>query len=284
MAQSFHFFNGEYLEKDKCFMHVTDLSIQRSFAVFDYFIFIDKTPLYIDDYIQRFRNSVGKMGLKLSHTNREIKEIVSKLINLNGSDKGGIKFVFTGGYAPNGYDATKPNFLVMHLGFPIIPGIHYKEGIKLLLEEYIRDFPTAKTTDYFFSLSIKEKIKQKEAFDILYHKNGAISESSRSNFFIVDADGKVCTTNEGILEGITRAKLIESCAGEIEIVKRPILTEEIPFIKEAFLTSSVKRVIPIRQIGETVIGNGKPGEVTLALRKRLAAFDESYLNVVKNHL
>ncbi|WP_235295822.1 aminotransferase class IV [Portibacter marinus] len=281
MSKAFHYYNGEFVEKDQCYMHVTDLSIQRSYAVFDYFIFIDRVPLYIDDYIQRFKNSVRKMGLQFHLTKEEVKAIVRELIKRNNIDKGGIKFIYTGGYAPNGYDATIPNFLIMHLAYPVIPGVYYKEGIKLLLEEYIRDFPTAKTTDYFFILSLKEKVKRHDAFDVLYHKEGIISESSRSNFFIIDKDGKLCTTNQGILKGITRMKLIESCGEELEVVERTITTEEIPTIKEAFLTSSVKRVIPIRQIGKHTIGNGKPGQETMALRQRLAEFDKNYIQLHK---
>jgi D-alanine transaminase/branched-chain amino acid aminotransferase len=280
MANGYHYLNGQFLEKDQCFMHVTDLGIQRSFAVFDYFTFIDQTPFYIDDYLSRFRNSVKKMDLDLPYSNDELKAIVSELISMNGTERGGIKFIYTGGYAPNGYDASEPNFLIMHLEFPVVDAKYYKKGIKLLLEEYIRDFPTAKTTDYFFILSLKKKLKEQEAFDVLYHKDGYISESSRSNFFMIDKDGVVCTTNAGILEGITRKKLIEACEGDIEIVQRPIRVDEIASAKEAFLTSSVKRVIPITQIGQHIIGNGLPGVKTLELRKRLAEFDRVYL---ENH-
>jgi len=206
------------------------------------------------------------------------RPLVMELIEKNGTEKGGVKFIYTGGYASNGYDATEPNFLIMHLDFPVVAQHHYDNGIKLLLEEYIRDFPTAKTTDYFFILSLKNKLKEEEAFDTLFQKDGWISESSRSNFFIIDQRGKLCTTEDGILEGITRKKLIESCEGIEEVEIRPISVEELADAKEAFLTSSVKRVIPIRQIGKQVIGDGKPGHRTLELRARLAAFDQAYLS------
>lgn len=277
MSKGYHYLNGEFLVKDQCFLHVSDLSVQRSFAVFDYFTFVDHKPLYIDDYLARFRESVGKMGLELPSTNEEVKTIVSDLIAKNGVDRGGIKLIYTGGYALNGYDASEPNFLIMQLEYPIVDDQYYKNGIKLLLEDYIRDFPTAKTTDYFFILSLKKKIKEEGAFDVLYHKDGNISESSRSNFFMVDENNIVCTTDAGILEGITRKKLIEACKGNIEIVQRPIKIGELANAKEAFLTSSVKRVIPITQIGPHIIGDGKPGPTTLELRSRLAEFDRLYL-------
>ena len=143
MSSGFHFFNNEFVEKDKCFLHVSDLSIQRSFAVFDYFIFIESVPLYIEDNLQRFRNSIKSMNLKLDKTDRELTDIVHELIKRNGNSKGGIKLLFTGGYAANGYDGDAPNLILMHMPFPKVADIHFEKGIKLILEDFQRTNPEA---------------------------------------------------------------------------------------------------------------------------------------------
>lgn len=282
MSSGFHYLNGEFLPKDKCFFHISDLSIQRSYAVFDYFLFIEETPLYLEDYLTRFRNSVGMMGLVLPHGDEELRNIVVELIRINGTFEGGIKFIYTGGYAENGYDGEHPNFLIMHMPIPIVDQKYYDQGIKLILQEYVRDFPTAKTTDYFFSLSVKKQIKEANAFDLLYHKNGIISESSRSNFFIIDNENNVCTTEKDILFGVTRKNLIRAIEGKYNVINRPIRVDELPEVKEAFLTSSVKRVIPITQIDDLKIGSGKPGEVTLDLRSLLHEQDMKYIKYFNN--
>ncbi len=282
MASNFYWLNGNYIEKEKCFLHVSDLSIQRSFAVFDYFIFIDNVPIYIDDYLARFRNSIKVMNIEFLLNDDEIKDVVIELIRRNGISKGGIKFIFTGGYAENGYDAQIPNFLIMHMPFPTISDIHYENGIYLLLEEFQRDFPTVKTTDYFFVLSIKEKIKKAGAYDVLYHMDGLISESSRSNFFVVDHDNNICTTEKGILMGVTRKNLLKSIEGQYNIIERPIYSSELNNIKEAFLTSSVKRVIPITKIGDYTIGTGKPGDVTKRIMSILSKSDKDYITNFNN--
>ncbi len=278
MSNGYHYLNGEYVDKDKCFVHVTDLGIQRSFAVFDYFIFIDQVPLYVEDNLVRFRNSISKMNVPLKYTDNELLEIIMKLIDKNATTSGGIKLIFTGGYAANGYDADIPNLILMHLPFPHVPSEYYDKGVKLILEEFERDFPTAKTTDYFFSLSVKEKIKRNNAFDVLYQKEGIITESSRSNFFIVDGDRKIITNDKGILEGITRKHLISVAKDHFEIEFRSLFTSELTNAHEAFMTSSVKRVMPVTQIDENSIGNGKPGPVTKTLMRLLKEKDLNYIS------
>lgn len=282
MSSGFHFFNEEFIEKEKCFLHVSDLSIQRAFAVFDYFIFIDNVPLYFEDNLIRFRNSIASMNLSLDKTDADLKKIIVELIKKNGTPDGGIKLIFSGGYASNGYDAESPNLILMHLPFPKVADIHFEKGIKLILEEFERNNPEAKTTDYFFVLSVKEKIKSADAFDVLYHKDGCITESSRSNFFVIDHDNNIITSDKGVLKGITRQKLIDAVQGEYQIIERPIYTSELTNVKEAFMTSSVKRVIPVTQIDDLIIGDGAPGDVTKHLMAILKAADQKYIKTFNN--
>lgn len=282
MSSGFHCLNGKFVKKEECFLHISDLSIQRSYAVFDYFIFIDKVPLYIDDNLIRFRNSIHSMELELKMKDQELKDLVTELIKINGQAKGGIKLLYTGGYAGNGYDGDNPNLIIMHTDFPVVPSAFYQTGVKLILQEFRRDFPTAKTTDYFFSLSIKRKIKAENAFDVLYEKDGYISESSRSNFFIIDQNDNVITPSEGILNGITRMHLLEAIRKDINVIERPLKTSEIKTCKEAFISSCVKRVMPVTQVGDLIIGDGNPGEITAKISEMLKQKDEEYIKNYHN--
>ena len=147
-----------------------------------------------------------------------------------------------------------------------------------MLQDFQRDFPKSKTTDYFFALSLKEKLKAANAFDVLYQKDGLITESSRSNFFLIDHDNNIITSETGVLMGITRQKLIEAVKGRFNVVERPLFTSELANAKEAFMTSSVKRVIPVTEIDDLKIGDGKPGDVTKLLMKLMENKDRGYIN------
>lgn len=55
-----------------------------------------------------------------------------------------------------------------------------------------------------------------------------------------------------MLKGITRKNIIELCKTHgIPFEERDVFTEELKTAKEAFITSSTKRIIPVHQIDQT---------------------------------
>ena len=73
-------------------------------------------------------------------------------------------------------------------------------------------------------------------------------------------------TGNEILGGITRASVLELARKEgIELIERPFTLAEAKEAREAFITSATSYVLPIVQIDDAVIGNGKPGSVSRRL-------------------
>jgi branched-chain amino acid aminotransferase len=60
-----------------------------------------------------------------------------------------------------------------------------------------------------------------------------------------------------------------------------IALEDIYQAKEAFLTSTTKRIVPIVQINDTLIGDGKPGSVSLSLLNDLIALEQADMGLRK---
>jgi branched-chain amino acid aminotransferase len=100
--------------------------------------------------------------------------------------------------------------------------------------------------------------------------NGEISESSRSNIFIIK-DGQVSTPDKHVLHGITR-KHVMDIVGEVAI--RPIYFEEMLEADEVFITSTTKVLLPVNQIDNRVIGNGKVGKRTLDILEKFKALEK----------
>ena len=48
------FVNSQFLEEEKATLQVSDLSIQRGYAAFDFFRTKNYIPLFLDDYLDRF--------------------------------------------------------------------------------------------------------------------------------------------------------------------------------------------------------------------------------------
>src|SRR5262249_13742252 len=96
---------------------------------------------------------------------------------------------------------------------------------------------------------------------------------STSNIFVVEG-GRVLTPalEIGILHGITRQKVLELAAeAGIATEEAELSPDDLRRADEAFLTSSVRGVLPVRRVDGEPIGNGKAGPGT---GKLMAVYDE----------
>lgn len=112
---------------------------------------------------------------------------------------------------------------------------------------------------------------EKGATEAILIRDGHITEGSKTNVFgVVRGALRTHPSNSHILPGITRS-VIENLAAElkVQIDHTPIRTEEIPELKEMFISGTTTDVLPIVNLDGTPVGDGKPGPVTLRLQKIL---------------
>ena len=89
---------------------------------------------------------------------------------------------------------------------------------------------------------------------------------------IISEKGKLVTANKKILKRITRSHILKIAQEHIEIEERDLNLDELSRAQEAFITGTSKGVLPIVQIGEELIGDGKPGEMTKRLGRLFMEF------------
>ncbi|MDX5437978.1 MAG: aminotransferase class IV, partial [Pontibacter sp.] len=254
--------------------HISDLAIQRGYGVFDFFKVDGKTPLFLEDYLDRFYSSASQMYLQVPYEREELKAILMELIKLNNLEESGVKMILTGGYSDNGFDPGKPNLVVQQQPL-VLPGADKVEkGISIITYEYLRDFPVVKSINYTTGIRLLHHMREQQAEEVLYHSGGIVTEFPRCNFFIVTQDNVVVTPSRNILKGITRKNVMALAAAKYKVEERDILLEEVYQAKETFLTSTTKRILPIVQIDHRQIGNGKPGDITLELLQDLKALEQ----------
>ena len=264
------YFNGTVAPTDQLAVGISDLGLLRGYGLFDYFLTYNGRPFQWDWYWERFQNSAFRMHLPLPLGKDETYRILMDLIERVGGVDVAFRFVMTGGYASDSITIEQPNLLILTESIHPVPSIQYEQGIKVILDEYVREMAEVKSTDYKRVILMAQAIKSAGASDLLYQKGGEISELSRSNFFIVKGD-RLSTPNRHILHGITRRTVIQLAQSDFQVEERPVLLSELYDADEAFTTSSTKRVLPIVQIGELTIGDGHVGPKSKFLLER---FDE----------
>ena len=265
----FAFINGEFIDEKKATLHISDLAIQRGYGVFDYCRTNDHAPVYLEDHIDRFFHSADIMQLRLPVSRQSLVDIIHELNRKNEISQSGIRMLLTGGYSPDSYEVVQPNLIVAQHPLTLRIGPTVEKGIKIITHEYMRDFPLAKTINYSMGIWLQQKIKEQGAFDVLYHHQGEVSEFPRANFFILTKDNVVVTPTKNVLSGITRKQILKLSSKGIPIQEGVITLRDVYDAKEAFLTSTTKVILPIVQVDDVTVGDGRCGEVTRLISQEL---------------
>ena len=98
----------------------------------------------------------------------------------------------------------------------------------------------------------------------MYHADGWISEAATASFYIVRG-GRIFAPKAGVLWGTVGTYVLELAEQYYEVVRAEITLEEAFDADEAFLTSSVRGVVPITQLDDRPVGDGRVGPVTRRL-------------------
>ncbi len=258
------YINGEFIEEEASVLQVSDLSIQRGFAIFDYFRIRNYIPLFFDQYLDRFFNSAAMLGLQPLHTKEELKDVINELIQRNNMAEAGFRMILTGGYSADGFEPASPNFIILQHPIQLPSKEKFSNGLNIVLHEYMRDLPQIKSTNYLIAIWLRDKLKQQKADDVLYTKDDVVLEFPRANVFAVTKSGTVITPGENVLKGITRMMVLQLAEKKYKVEKRQVTVNELYNAAEVFLTSTTKRILPVLKINGQII-SGKPGAITVDL-------------------
>jgi branched-chain amino acid aminotransferase len=178
-----------------------------------------------------------------------------------------------------------------------LPREVYETGVHVETIELQRETPRLKSTAFITeSDSERKHIAQEGIFEALLVRNEKILEGMTSNFFYVlraatspqgeriEPQAKIdeallCTAQDDILLGVTRQTVIDIARGRgVELKYEPLKRDQIETValREAFITSSSRGIVPVVKIDDVTIGQGRPGPLTIELS---AAYDQ---HVIEN--
>jgi len=268
------YFNDQFVNNEEALLHVSDLSIQRGYAIFDFFRTVNGVPLFMEDHLDRFYASATAMHLTISKNREEIRNIVQELLQRSSLSEAGIRLMLTGGYSTDSYHPAASNLLITCNPVKTATANDFEKGFSVITYEHQRQLPHVKSINYLMAVWLQPLLKEKQADDMLYYNNESITEFPRSNVFIVTADNKLVTPAHNILYGITRKNIIKLAADIMPVEERNIPVEELLTASEIFLTATTKKIIPVIKINDQPIGNAWPGPVTAKLFERFLELEK----------
>ena len=173
-----------------------------------------------------------------------------------------------------------PTVVMVVKPFAAYDRAHYEAGIDLALVSVRRNHPDAldpaiKSCNLINNILAIREAQGRGAFEaVMLNDRGQVAECAASNLFIVSG-GRVITPplSAGILPGITRAAVMDVARETgLPVSEEAFAPEALLAADEAFITSSLKEVTPVRAVDGRPIGTGRPGPIT---RRLLHAFRDA---------
>ena len=257
------YIDGTFLPLEKASLPVSDYIILRGVGVFESICTFHRRPLMLTPHLERLVRSAGSASIALPLPVDDIKDLIREGIAKMKEDCL-VRPYITGGdiFHEGGFPASRLFILFEKVRKPA-PEV-YDKGVLLLPVDGGRHIPGVKSVDYMFSYTGHGK--RHDAYEILYCPDGEITEAAHSTFFLYKGGTLVTAPLSRVLKGTTRDIILQLAREKgMKVEERCPLLSELPEADEAFITGSVKEVVPVVRIGDQAVGSGEPGPVTRML-------------------
>lgn len=260
------YLNGNFVDSKEAKIPVTDLGLNRGWAIFEYLRTYNKRPFMLEAHLNRFFSGCNNLYLPVKISKENLEEIIKDLINRNKvliRAEIGVKIILTAGESKDGITPSgKSNLIIMVIPCAYYPSNLYEVGAALKTTERKRVFPEVKSVNYLSAMVSLKEANAEGFLDSLYlGDDGEVLESTRSNFFAFFG-GTLVTAKNGVLPGITRKVVTEIAKGKYKVVEKVYRLADLKKADEAFITSSDKEIMPITKVDSFFIGKGKVGDRT----------------------
>ncbi|MBN1598451.1 MAG: aminotransferase class IV family protein [Bacteroidales bacterium] len=201
--------------------------------------------IFLQEHLDRLSRSILSINLYNKTEFKKAENILKKLVSVNNDKEGNIKLLvkrvdqricFSAYYIQHNYPDESL----------------YKKGVDLITYKIQRPDPHLKQVAIsdLIRREITDYIKGSNVFEVLLvNESGYVTEGSKSNVFFIRNEEVITATDESVLKGITRGKVIEILEeGNIKLIKRNIHLKELNSFKGAIICGTSPKVIPVRKV------------------------------------
>jgi branched-subunit amino acid aminotransferase/4-amino-4-deoxychorismate lyase len=231
----------------------SDESLLRGSAAFETLRVYGGRPFLLDRHIARLENSARVLALPPPSGAVELALLVAAaappdaVLRLYRTDE---VLVATAAELPAGLEDERAHGLAVRT---------FEQSPPALLAG-------VKSTSYAASFAARREAERAGADDVLFVSGGRLLETATANVWW-SSDGVLRTPAlaPGVLPGVTRGLLLELA----EVVEGDFGLEALLGADEAFLTSSIREVMPVLVVDDSPIGDGRPGPAAARLQAAL---------------
>jgi branched-chain amino acid aminotransferase len=280
--------NGEFVAWEDAKVHVLTHGLHYGTGVFEgircYDTEIGSAVFRHREHLQRLRSSAELYYMPMPFDTAALRAATHELIGRNGLRSCYIRPIVFRGYGQMGLnplDAPVDVSIAVWEWGAYLGEEGKRSGIRAKVSSWRRIspeslIPTAKASGQYLNSVLAKIESQKAGYEeaILLDDHGRVCEGTGENIFVV-WEGRIITppAASSILDGITRKSAIQIARDlGIEVIERDIARAELYLADEVFMTGTAAELVPVREIDDHTIGEGKPGALTRAVQ---SAFDDA---------
>jgi branched-chain amino acid aminotransferase len=294
--------DGDLVAWEEATVHVLTHSLHYGSGVFEgiraYPTSSGVAVFRLTDHIDRLFSSAKVFMIDIPFTPAELVEATKELVRVNRLDDGCyIRPIVFLGYGEMGLNPLPCPVSVAVAAWPwgtYLGDEGVRKGIRLKISSWQRHDPNAvptaaKGTGMYVNSSLAKVEALKAGYDeaVLLAPDGSVSECTGENIFVVKRGSLVVppSSESGALEGITQ-RSVERIAADmgIDVAHEAIIRTDLYTADEAFLTGTAAEVVPIREVDDRVVGEGRPGPITTQIQQTYFAAVRGELDQYKDWL
>lgn len=274
------YIDGKFYSKENAKISVFDHGLLYGDGVFEGIRSYDRRVFKLSEHIDRLIESAKSIMLEIPLNKEQLIKAVTWTLKINKLDNAYIRLVVTRGEGDLGLDPRKcykgASIIIIADKIALYPQKLYNNGLAIVTVPTVRNLPEAlnpqiKSLNYLNNILAKIEATNCGSDEaIMLDSLGYVAECTGDNIFVVK-NGHLYTPPQcmGTLRGITRDSILEIARkNKIPAHEHVITRHEVYISDECFLTGTAAEIIPVVKVDSRVIGNGKPGKLTLSLMKK----------------
>jgi len=263
--------NGNLLPAAEAGFPVHHQSLVDAFGIYESVKVKGGRFFHLNHHLQRLAQSSGILGVDLPASLDEIKNWARALMATAEGGNGMLRIVI---YGNDGKHEAVCGLYVKP--WPTYGPKYYQQGVAVITFEGERTRPLAKSTNCLAQTLARKQAQRQGAHEaLLVNRHGHVTEGTTSNLLVVKGGELLRPLSGSALEGVTENVIAQLAAGlELTVRRSALPRADIAGWDEAFVTSTHRHLIPIRQVDDSALP-ACPGPITGQLMAAFAGYDRT---------
>jgi branched-chain amino acid aminotransferase len=273
------YIDGKFYSEANAKVSVFDHGLLYGDGIFEGIRFYNGRVFRLEEHLERLWNSARSICLDIPMTRQEMTKALLETIRQNHLRDGYVRLVVTRGVGNLGLNPEQcknPSVIIIVATIALYHEDFYRKGLSIVTVATRRSNPASlnpavKSLNYLNNVMARIEANLSGADEaLMLNDAGNVAECTADNVFIIK-HGQIFTPpiTAGALRGITRSVVFDIGAEfDIKVIEADFTRHDIFVADECFLTGTAAEIIPVVKADGRLIGNGKPGAITMRIVAR----------------